>query len=435
MFSMDYSIIMILSMLVLSAFFSGMEIAYVSSNKVHIAIEKQQDGFLSKILQKITNRPSKFIATMLIGNNIALVIYGLFMGDLLMSYIGPYLGIDSQNTSSSSDSIMFLALFIQTIISTFVILITAEFLPKVFFQIYANNLVKFFALPVYFFYILFSVVSEFIIWITDKILKLIFKTDGDEVQLSFSKVELGNYISEQMETVKTEDEVDSEIQIFQNALDFSEVKSREVLIPRTEVVAVTIDRSPKELSELFIKTGLSKILVYNENIDNILGYVHSFELFKKPTTIKSILIPVVFVPETMLIKEVLNILTKKSKSIAVVIDEYGGTSGILTVEDIIEELFGEIEDEHDKLVLIEKVVNNGIYVFSARLDVDYLNETYKLNLPENENYETLGGMIVSFTEGIPKKDEVIVFQDYTFNILEVSNTKLELVEVKYTPVD
>ena len=435
MFSMDYSIIMILSMLVLSAFFSGMEIAYVSSNKVHIAIEKQQDGFLSKILQKITNRPSKFIATMLIGNNIALVIYGLFMGDLLMSYIGPYLGIDSQNTSSSSDSIMFLALFIQTIISTFVILITAEFLPKVFFQIYANNLVKFFALPVYFFYILFSVVSEFIIWITDKILKLIFKTDGDEVQLSFSKVELGNYISEQMETVKREDEVDSEIQIFQNALDFSEVKSREVLIPRTEVIAVTIDRSPKELSELFIKTGLSKILVYNENIDNILGYVHSFELFKKPTTIKSILIPVVFVPETMLIKEVLNILTKKSKSIAVVIDEYGGTSGILTVEDIIEELFGEIEDEHDKLVLIEKVVNNGIYVFSARLDVDYLNETYKLNLPENENYETLGGMIVSFTEGIPKKDEVIVFQDYTFNILEVSNTKLELVEVKYTPVD
>ena len=423
---MDYSIIMILSMLVLSAFFSGMEIAYVSSNKVHIAIEKQQDGFLSKILQKITNRPSKFIATMLIGNNIALVIYGFFMGDLLMGYIATYLTIEPNG---------FLALFIQTIVSTVVILLTAEFLPKVFFQIYANNLVKFFALPVYFFYIIFSIISEFVIWITDKLLKLVFKTDGDEVQLSFSKVELGNYISEQMETVKTEDEVDSEIQIFQNALDFSEVKSREVLIPRTEVIAVTIDMSPKELSELFIKTGLSKILVYNKNIDNILGYVHSFELFKKPTTIKSVLIPVVFVPETMLIKEVLNILTKKSKSIAVVIDEYGGTSGILTVEDIVEELFGEIEDEHDKLVLIEKVVNDGIYLFSARLDVDYINETYKLNLPENENYETLGGMIVSFTEDIPKKDEVIVLQDYTFNILEVSNTKLELVEVKYTPVD
>lgn len=413
-------------MLVLSAFFSGMEIAYVSSNKVHIAIEKQQDGYLSKILQRITKRPSKFIATMLIGNNIALVVYGFFMGDLLMNYIVSFQIIEPNG---------FLALLIQTVISTVIILITAEFLPKVFFQIYANDLVKFFALPAYFFYLLFSVISDFVIWISDKLLKLIFKTDGDKVQLNFSKVELGNYISEQMGIVNTEDEVDSEIQIFQNALDFSEVKSREVLIPRNEVVAVTIDTSTKELRELFIKTGLSKILVYNENIDDILGYIHSFELFKKPATIKSILIPVVFVPETMLIKEVLNILTKKSKSIAVVIDEYGGTSGILTVEDIIEELFGEIEDEHDKLVLIEQVIDEGHYMFSTRLDVDYLNETYKLNLPENENYETLGGMIVSFTEDIPKQDEVIVLQDYTFHILEVSETKIELVEVKYTPID
>ncbi len=423
---MDYSIIMILIMLILSAFFSGMEIAYVSSNKVHIAIEKQQDGYLSKILQRITKRPSKFIATMLIGNNIALVVYGFFMGDLIMNYIDSFDIIESSG---------FLALLIQTIISTVVILITAEFLPKVFFQIYANNLVKFFAPPAYFFYLLFSVISDFVIWISDRLLKLIFKTDGDDVQLSFSKVELGNYISEQMDSVKTEDEVDSEIQIFQNALDFSEVKSREVLIPRTEVKAVTIDTSTDDLRELFIKTGLSKILVYNENIDDILGYVHSFELFKKPAAIRNILIPVVFVPETMLIKEVLNILTKKSKSIAVVIDEYGGTSGILTVEDIIEELFGEIEDEHDKLVLTEQVVDEGHYIFSTRLDVDYLNETYKLNLPENENYETLGGMIVSFTEDIPKQDEVIVFQDYTFHILEVSETKIELVEVNYTPID
>ena len=413
-------------MLILSAFFSGMEIAYVSSNKVHIAIEKKQDGYLSKILQRITKRPSKFIATMLIGNNIALVIYGFFMGDLIMNYLDSFDIIEPNG---------FLALLIQTIISTVVILITAEFLPKVFFQIYANNLVKFFAPPAYFFYLLFSVISDFVIWISDKLLKLIFKTDGDDVQLSFSKVELGNYISEQMDSVKTEDEVDSEIQIFQNALDFSEVKSREVLIPRTEVIAVTIDTSTDDLRELFIKTGLSKILVYNENIDDILGYVHSFELFKKPAAIRNILIPVVFVPETMLIKEVLNILTKKSKSIAVVIDEYGGTSGILTVEDIIEELFGEIEDEHDKLVLTEQVVDEGHYIFSTRLDVDYLNETYKLNLPENENYETLGGMIVSFTEDIPKQDEVIVFQDYTFHILEVSETKIELVEVKFTPID
>ncbi|MFK5982005.1 MAG: hemolysin family protein [Flavobacteriaceae bacterium] len=423
---MDFNSISILSMLVLSAFFSGMEIAYVSSNKVHIAIEKKQDGFLAKILKKITERPSKFIATMLIGNNIALVIYGFFMGDLLMGYMESLNVIDSNG---------FLALLIQTIVSTLVILLTAEFLPKVFFQIYANKLIKFFAVPAYFFYLLFSLISEFVIWISDKVLKLLFKTEGDTVQLSFSKVELGNYISEQMEAVKIEDEVDSEIQIFQNALDFSDVKSREILIPRTEVVAVSIDTSPKQLREIFINSGLSKVLVYKENIDDILGYVHSFELFKKPTSIKNILIPVIFVPETMLIKDVLNILTKKRKSIAVVIDEYGGTSGILTVEDIIEELFGEIEDEHDKVILTETVISEGHYIFSTRLDVDYLNETYKLKLPDSENYETLGGMIVGFTEEIPEKDEVIEIQDFTFYILEVSETKIELVEVKYTPKD
>jgi len=414
---MDYSIVIIFSMLILSAFFSGMEIAFVSSNKVHIAIEKKQDSFLGRALEKITKRPSKFIATMLIGNNIALVIYGFFMGDLLMHYIN----LDG-----------FSALLAQTVVSTLVILLTAEFLPKVFFQIYANSLVKFFALPAYFFYLLFSVISEFVIWISDKILKLFFKTEGDTIQLSFSKIELGNYISEQMETAKTEDDVDSEIQIFKNALDFSEVKSREILIPRTEVVAVNIETTPKKLSELFTKTGLSKILVYKENIDDILGYVHSFELFKKPETIKNVLIPVVYVPETILIKDVLNILTRKRKSIAVVIDEYGGTSGILTVEDIIEELFGEIEDEHDKLELTETKINDQHFIFSARLDVDYLNETYKIHLPENENYETLGGMIVSFTEEIPNQGEVIEIQDVTIKVLEVSDTKIELIEVKIT---
>lgn len=414
---MDYSIIIIISMLILSAFFSGMEIAFISSNKVHIAIEKKQNNFLAKALKKITNRPSKFIATMLIGNNIALVIYGFFMGDLLMHYI---------NLEGLS------GLLVQTVISTLVILLTAEFLPKVFFQIYANNLIKILALPAYFFYLLFSVISEFVIWISDKVLKLFFKTEGDTIQLSFSKIELGNYISEQMETVKMEDKVDSEIQLFKNALDFSEVKSREILIPRTEVVGVNIDTTPKELSKLFTKTGLSKILVYKENIDDILGYVHSFELFKKPKNIKNVLIPVIYVPETILIKDVLNILTKKRKSIAVVIDEYGGTSGILTVEDIIEELFGEIEDEHDKLELTETKINERHFIFSARLDVDYLNETYKLNLPENENYETLGGMIVSFTEDIPEQDEIIEIQGVVIQILEVSNTKIELIEIKIT---
>nr|WP_310992732.1 hemolysin family protein [Aequorivita sp. S2608]MDS1298408.1 hemolysin family protein [Aequorivita sp. S2608] len=412
---MDYSIIIILSMLLLSAFFSGMEIAYVSSNKIHIEIEKKQNNFLAGILKKITKRPSKFIATMLVGNNIALVIYGFFMGALLMEYI-PLSG--------------FTGLLVQTIISTLVILMTAEFLPKVFFQIYANNLVKVFAVPAYFFYVLFSLISEFVIWISDSILKLFFKSEGDNVQLSFSKLELGNYISEQMDIAETKEEMDSEIQIFQNALDFSEVKSREAMVPRTEVVGVDIDTSPKELAKLFTETGLSKILVYKENIDDILGYIHSFELFKKPSTIKKILMPVVFVPETMLIKDVLGILSKKRKSIAVVIDEYGGTSGIITVEDIIEELFGEIEDEHDSVELVEEELSEDHYRFSARLEVDYVNETYNLNLEESENYETLGGLIVNHTEEIPERGENVSIADYEFTILEVSSTKIEMVEVK-----
>ena len=402
-------------MLVLSAFFSGMEIAYVSSNKIHIEIEKKQNNFLAGILKKITKRPSKFIATMLVGNNIALVIYGFFMGDLLMQYI-PLAG--------------FTGLLVQTIISTLLILMTAEFLPKVFFQIYANNLIKVFAVPAYFFYVIFSFISEFIIWISDLVLKLIFKSEGDTVQLTFSKLELGNYISEQMDIAETKEEMDSEIQIFQNALDFSEVKSREAMLPRTDVVAVDISTSPKELAKLFIETGLSKILIYKDSIDDILGYVHSFELFKKPETIKKVLMPVVFVPETMLIKDVLGILSKKRKSIAVVIDEYGGTSGIITVEDIIEELFGEIEDEHDSIELIEEELGDGHYKFSARLEVDYLNEVYKLDLEESENYETLGGLIVNHTEEIPARGETVEIDNYLFTILEVSSTKIEMVEVK-----
>ncbi len=248
---MDYTVIIIIASLLFSAFFSGMEIAYVSSNKIHIEIEKKQNDFLAKVLQKITARPSKFIATMLVGNNIALVVYGFFMGDLLMEYI-PIEGASG--------------LLIQTLISTLVILLTAEFLPKVFFQIYANRLVKIFAVPAYFFYVFFAVISEFIIWISDLVLRLLFKTEGDSVQLTFSKIELGNYISEQMETVEIQDEIDSEIQIFQNALDFSEIKSREVMIPRTEVVAVDIQTTPKELAKMFTETGLSKIIIYKEKI-------------------------------------------------------------------------------------------------------------------------------------------------------------------------
>ena len=282
---------------------------------------------------------------------------------------------------------------------------------------------------------MFSWVSDFIIWISDAVLKYIFKAEGEDVVLAMTKVELGNYITEQMESVENHDDVDGEIQIFQNALEFSEVKAREVMVPRTEITAVDILDSIENLRQLFIETGRTKILVYRDSIDDILGYVHSFELFKKPETIKSIIIRVAFVPETILIKDVLNILTKKRRSIAVVIDEYGGTSGIMTVEDIVEELFGEIEDEHDTIEMVEEQLNDNTYKFTARLEVDYINETYKLNLPESENYETLGGLIVHATEGIPQENDDVQIENFKFTITEVSSTKIDEVILKILDVD
>ena len=387
---MEISIIILC--LILSAFFSGMEIAFISSNKIYLGIEKKQDNFLSQILTKLTENPSKFIASMLIGNNIALVIYGFYMGDLI---IGCIAGFGFQFSALAT-------VLLQTLISTFIVLITAEFLPKVFFQIYANTLIKVFAVPAYLFYRLFYYLSTFFIWISDFVLRKFFKTEGDQVQLYFSKVELGNYITEQMSSVEDDEEVDSEIQIFQNALEFSGVKARDIMTPRTEIVDIDLFDSIKDLKELFIETGYSKIVVSQNSLDDIVGYVHSFDLFKKPKTIKSVLMTVEYVPETILIKDALNILIKKRKNVAVVLDEYGGTSGIITIEDIVEELFGEIEDEHDlDEELIEQELGEGKYLFSTRLDVEYLNETYKLMIPEDDSYGTLGGFIVNLTIDFP----------------------------------
>jgi CBS domain containing-hemolysin-like protein len=427
MASIQVQISVICICLLLSAFFSGMEIAYVSSNKIHIELEKKQDTFLAKILARLTAKPSQFIATMLLGNNIALVVYGYFMGALLQNALeGMPFG---ENMGWLNTFLTDFGLLSQTIISTLVILLTAEFLPKVFFQIYANKLLRFFAAPAYFFYVIFSFISRFVIWISDFILKRFFKTDGDEVQLVFTKVELGNYISEQMEAVSEHEEVDTEIQIFQNALEFSEVKSREVMIPRTEIVAVDERTTPLSLNKKFCETGLSKVLVYKDTIDDIIGYVHSSELFKKPRTLSSVVMPVIYVPETMLVKDVLNVLTKKRKSIAVVIDEYGGTSGMMTVEDIVEELFGEIEDEHDQVALKEEILGDNHFIFSARYEIDYLNEVHKLDFPKHENYETLGGLIVKHAEHIPQVGDRIVIDPWVFLIKETSSTKIELVEV------
>jgi CBS domain containing-hemolysin-like protein len=406
--------------LILSAFFSGMEIAFVSSNKIYLEIEKKQDDFISKILTKLTEKPSKFIATMLVGNNIAMVVYGFFMGDLLMNWFRN-LGYHFTDLSN---------LLLQTSISTLIVLMTSEFLPKVFFQIYANSFIKIFALPAYFFYKLFYYFSSTLLGISDYVLKKFFKTEGDQITLSFSKVELGNYISEQMNAIDDHENIDSEIQIFQNALEFSGVKARDIMTPRTEIVAVDLYSSVVELRELFIETGYSKILVYHNTLDDIVGYIHSFELFKKPRTIKSVMIPVEFVPETVFIKDTMNLLTKKRKSVAVVLDEYGGTSGIITMEDIVEELFGEIEDEHDSVEsLIESQLDKSTYLFSTRLDVEYLNEEYKLNIPESDSYSTLGGFIVDFSKEIPQKGSQINIGNFQFLIEEATNKKIELVKM------
>jgi len=408
----------ILFCLLLSAFFSGMEIAFVSSNRIYLEIEKMQGSFTSKVLKSITKNPSRFIASMLLGNNIALVVYGIFTGDRILQLF-------FSETLLSGGEPSLIVIFYQTLISTGIILLTAEFLPKVFFQIYANLAIKIFAIPVAFFYYLFYPLTFLIIQFTDTILKRFLKTDEDQVQLSFSKVELGNYIEEQLESTQDKENLDSEIQIFQNALEFSEIRAKEAMVPRAELVAVEASTPLEEIKALFISTGLSKIPVYQKTIDHILGYVHVFDMMKNPKSLKKTLLPLAYVPETMLINDVLKLLTRQHKSISVVIDEYGGISGILTVEDIVEELFGEIEDEYDTVAHIEDKLGDTTFLFSARLEVDYLNQKYDLVLPESEFYETLGGMIAYNTGEIPKKGEHIAIPPYQVTIKKVSATKIE----------
>ena len=410
---MEVDITIILISIIFSAFFSGMEIAFVSANKLHIELEKKRKGFIPNILRKLTKNSSKFITTMLVGNNISLVLYSYFMGKVIVEYYG----INS--------------ILIQTVISTILILVTAEFLPKAIFRVYANETLKILALPAYFFYVLLYVFSFVINGISDFFLKFIFRTDKDAQQTLFSKEELGNYITEQLEFGNdSEEEIDSEIQIFQNALEFQKVKAREIMVPRTEILAIEIHEKVSKLSESFINSGFSKILVYKTSLDDIIVHVNAFELFKKPKTIKSILLPVEIVPESMMINDVLNSLMKKRKSIAVVVDEYGGTSGMITVEDVVEELFGEIEDEHDVQELTDERITETEFKFSARLEIDYLNEEYNLNIPKEEAYETLGGFIIDHTENIPEKGEVLEILGYEITILGVSSSKIEEIRLK-----
>ena len=409
----------ILFSLLSSAFFSGMEIAYVSSNRVNLEIEKNQSGIIPKTLSIITQNPSRFIATMLIGNNFALVIYGIFMGQFIFDNM-PYINLASLNELS--------ALLIQTTISTFVILIAAEFIPKVIFQIYSNLFMKIFAIPAYVFYQLFYPITSLVTIISSFILKRFFKVNDISSENSFSKLELENYIESEIEN--SNENLDTEIEIFQNALELSEIKARDIMVPRAEVIAIDELTDLKKVKEILIQTGLSKIPVYKDSIDNIVGYLHSFDFLKKPYNLKDFILPIEFIPEPMIVNDVLKRLTRQRKSIAVVIDEYGGTSGIITVEDIIEELFGEIEDEHDNYDYYEKKISENLFEFSARLEIEYLNKKHKLDLPESDSYDTLGGLIVFNKEEIPNIDDEIIIDKYSIKITEATSSKIEKVLLK-----
>ena len=398
-----------------------MEIAYVSSNRFNLEIERNQKGLISKLLSIITRNSSRFISTMLIGNSFALVIYGLFMGQFIIDNLS-FLFTPSMNELT--------VLFIQTIISTLLILIAAEFIPKVLFQIYSNFSMKIFSVPAYFFYIILYPLTSLVTIISNFILKYFFKVDPDDSSISFSKNELENYIEGEIE--KSDKELDSEIEIFQNALELSEIKARDIMVPRAEVIALEDTTKIDDVKKILIETGFSKIPIYRDTIDDIIGYIHSFDFLKKPSRVKEFLLPVVFVPEPMLVNDILEKLTLERKSIAVVIDEYGGTSGIITIEDIVEELFGEIEDEHDNFELYENKLSNNTFEFSSRLEIEYINKKYNLELPESDSYETIGGLIVFNKEEIPKVGDEIILNDCIIKITQASVTKVERVVLKKT---
>ncbi len=408
----------ILITLILSAFFSGMEIAFVTANKFKIELDTKQGDILSAILSKFLKHPSRFIGAMLVGNNIALVIYGIFMAQILAPIIGSYTGNES------------LILMVQTIVSTIIILITAEFLPKAIFRINPNSILRFFAIPIGLLYYILLIPMFLIIGLSELILKYVFRMENVTEDLNFGRIDLEHYLRDATDRIdEDKQEMDHEIQIFQNALDFSKVKARECMIPRTEVMALEVEQSIEELRQVFIESGYSKVLIYRDNIDNIIGYVHSFELFKRPESIKSILLPVLIIPQSMSANEILELFITQRKSVAVVVDEFGGTSGILTIEDVMEEIFGEIEDEHDKEELTEEKISSTEYLFSARLEIDYLNDTYKLDLPEGDTYETLAGLIISYHESIPKADTKCIIGAYELTVVKVSENRIELIRI------
>ena len=410
-------LISIIITLAFSAFFSGMEIAFISANRLKIALDNKQGGVTAKILAYFAKNPASFIGTMLLGNNAAIVVYSMFMAMAIDDPLTDLIGM------------AWLVLLIQTIITTILVLIFAEFLPKAIFRINPNRALSMLAFPLVIIYGILWLPTFLIIGLAELILKIFIRDKGDNSQIVFEKVDLDNYLEEYTTDTENSNVLDHEVKIFHNALNFADVIARDCMVPRNEIVAFEIEEDLVGLREKFIETGLSKILIYRETVDNIIGYIHSYELFKSPETIKSILLPVSIIPETINANKILEELINKNRSIALVVDEYGGTAGMVTMEDVIEEIFGEIQDEHDLSDVSNKKINSTEFELNGRAEIDFLNEEFRLNLPLSEEYETLGGFIISEIQNIPQQGEVIRIGNFVITIKEVSNTKIEMVRV------
>ena len=408
----------ILISLAFSAFFSGMEIAFISSNKLRHELDKKNKNIAGKILDIFYRNPNQFISTMLVGNNIALVVYGLQMAIVLEPFIARF--VDNEA----------LIVLIQSVISTLLILFTGEFIPKTIFKLNPNFSLNLFSVPLLIIYIILYPISKFSALISYLILKLVgVKNITQSSRRTLGKVDLDFFIQQSIEDAPLNSDMDTEVKIFQNALDFSNVRLRDCIVPRTEIVACDKTVSMEELRSKFIETGLSKILIYNENIDDIIGYIHSSELFKNPEDWTQSIKTVSIVPETMAANKLMKVLMQDKKSLAVV-DEFGGTAGIVTLEDLVEEIFGEIEDEHDMKSYVARKVSDDEYLISGRMEIDTLNEKFNLELPESDDYVTIAGYILHFYQKFPKLNESIVIDKYTFKIIKVTATKIELVRMK-----
>ena len=411
---MEFSIVIIT--LLLSAFFSGMEIAFISSNRLKLELDKSTGSFVSKTISIFSKDESNLIATLLVGNNIALVIFSISMTDLMI----PFLNFISSDI---------LLLLVQTILSTIIILITAEFIPKTIFRINPNYMLKLFAVPLLLFYFILYPIVLVLILISEFVLKYIFGLKMEQVKQVFSKVDLDEYFDSLSHNIDRESNSKTEVEMLQNALDLSNTKVKECMVPRKDVSALNINSTIKELTDLFIETKFTKIPVFKEDIDNIIGYVHSSDLFKKPLNIRSIMLPISIVTESLSANEMLNIFINKNKSIALVVDEFGGTSGLLTIEDVTEEIVGEIEDEHDVDDVIDEKISNTEFLFSARMEVDQINSKYDLQLPESEEYETIAGLFLSLHEDIPKKGQEVIFENKVFIIDSVDKKSIKIIRI------